>query len=194
MSRYTREQLKEALRKLPDDIREIILSVERSDAFHQIMEKNGLTVAQIAAVVDTMAPITFGLVLPKELPSELRRALPMLESAKIDALVADINTTMLAPIRLHVIETAHEAKAPLVSTAPTQAPMATQTPSPAVTPISRTLGADMTQIKMDGTFRLAPDSVTVKAPATPAIPKPLPTAPVRDGKYATVDPYREPTS
>lgn len=192
MPRYTKEQLRGAMQKLPQDIQDIIMSTERSEAFHTIMKKHELTVAQIAAVADTLAPITFGLVLPKELPSELRRALPMLESAKVDALVADINTLLLAPIRMHVIGAAHEVKAP---TAPLQAPAAVQTPPPA---IPRTLGADMTQVKMSGTFHLPPDSVTVKAPttavATPAIPKPLPTAPVRDGKYAAVDPYREPTN
>lgn len=194
MSRYTKQQLLDGLRKLPQDIQDIIMSEERSDAFHTIMKKNELTVAQIAAVADTLAPITFGLMLPKELPSELRRALPMLESSKVDAIVADINTMLLAPIRMHVMEAAHDAKAPSAPTAPIQAPAAVQTPPPAMASVSRTLGADMTQVKMDGTFRLAPDSVTVKAPVeTPAVPKPTPSAPVRDGKYAAVDPYREPT-
>lgn|GEM_PF-4964075 len=186
------------MQKLPQDIQDIIMSPERSDAFHTIMEKNELTVAQIATVADTLAPITFGLVLPKELPSELRRALPTLESAKIDALVVDINTLMLAPIRMQVMEAAHDAKAPIAPTAPIQAPAAVQTPPPTMSSISRTLGADMTQVKMDGAFRLPPDSITVKAPttpvATPPIPKPTPAAPVQDGKYAAVDPYREPTN
>ncbi len=196
MSRFTKQQLLDGLRKLPQDIQDIVMSPDQSEAFHTIMKKNELTVAQIAAVADTLAPITFGLMLPKELPSELRRALPMLESTKVDALVADINTMMLAPIRMHVMEAAHDAKTPLVApTAPTQAPAAVQTPPPAAASISRTLGADMTQVKMGGTFRLAPDSVTVKAPVeTPAVPKPTPSAPVRDGKYAAVDPYREPTN
>ncbi|MEN9405284.1 MAG: hypothetical protein RLY47_243 [Candidatus Parcubacteria bacterium] len=195
MSRFTKQQLLEGLHKLPQDIQDIVMSQEQSEAFHTIMKKHELTVAQIAAVADTLAPITFGLVLPKELPSELRRALPTLESAKIEALVADVNTLLLAPIRMHVMEAAHDAKTPLVApAAPTQAPAAVQTPPPAMASVSRTLGADMTQVKMDGTFRLAPDSVTVKAPVTPSVPKPTPSAPVRDGKYAAVDPYREPTN
>ena len=190
MSRFTKQQLLDGLRKLPQDIQDIVMSPDQSEAFHTIMKKHELTVAQIAAVADTLAPITFGLVLPKELPSELRRALPTLESAKIDALVADVNTLLLAPIRMQVMEAAHEAKAPIAPTAPIQAPAAVQTPPPAMASVSRTLGADMTQVKMDGTFRLPPDSITVKAPA---IPKPTPAAPVRDGKYAAADPYREPT-
>lgn len=187
------------MRKLPEDIQDIISSSERSDTFHTIMKKHELTVAQIATVADTLAPVTFGLMLPKDLPLELRRALPTLESTKVDAIVADINTMMLAPIRMHVMEAAHEAKTSLIApVAPIQSPAAVQTPPPAATSIPRTLGADLTQVKMGGTFRLPPDSVSIKAPVTPTatapVAKPTPTAPVQDGKYASADPYREPTN
>lgn len=191
MPNFTKQQLLDGLRKLPPDVQEIILSEERSDAFHTIMKKHELTVAQIAAVADALAPITFGLMLPKELPDELRRALPMLDSAKIDALVADINTTLLAPIRTRVMETTHDTKTSV--TTATQTPNPPQTiPSSPPTHVPRTLGADMTHAKMEGTFRIPPDSITVQAPATPLIPKPTPVAPVRNGQYASADPYREP--
>ncbi len=168
--------------KLPGAVREVVMSEQQSDVFHEIMQRHGLTVAEIAAVAEVVAPIVFGLILPKELPGELRRSLPTMPAQKISTLVDDINDTLLAPIRAHLLELAHQRKQMMAS--------------PGVL-ATRTLGGDIATAKLSGNVHLPPDTMKVKESAPVMMPsaQQRPPSPVQGRTYAAgADPYREPSN
>ncbi len=205
MSRFSKEQLTEAFRKLPEAVRKAVISTDRSDLFVEIMNRQGLTVEQIGIVADELAPVTVGLVLPQQFPANLRAGLPGLPQEKIDAVVRDVDTLLLQHIRANVLQTAHTGNTPAPQPTPTPVPPAQQSMPTATTPREQaeTLQKSapqapqqtITDARLSGTFRLPPDTVVVKTenpvttPSAPVIPKKI----TENGTYiAGQDPYKEP--
>lgn len=210
MDTETQNTINEQLEKLPIAIRNAIATVGLRERFLKITRGRGLRIDQAGSAEDEMMLVLIGLEHPDRFIDNLVKNVGLDRTTASDV-AADINNSIFKEIR-HLLIEMHEKdrlteemlQEPATQGGPsalTQAPSSIPTVNqqPPTQPLSttqnipRTLGSDMTQVKMDGTFRLAPDAVTVKAP-TPTIPKPTPVAPVRDGKYASADPYREPVN
>jgi hypothetical protein len=187
MSRFTKQQLLDALHALPQTLKDIVLSAERAEVFQSIMDRQGLTVAQMAVVANELAPVTYGLALPGELPGNLKRQLPELPQAKIDALIKDIDEHLLKDLRDKIVALAHENKtATGTSAAPDTQPTAAA-PHPLVT--------DIAQSKLAGNLHLPSDTIRMtESPAKmPEGAPQRPPSPVTENTYTKgTDPYREP--
>jgi hypothetical protein len=185
MTNFTRQQLFEALQKLPPSIREVVLSVDSADAFHKIMEQQNLTVEQIDIVANEVAPVTVGLVQPEELPLHLKRQLPGFPQEKLDKLVADINTVLLKEIRDKIVALAHAKKDQADATPSQVAPEATSS-----SPIPTVARTEIANMKLVEATHASPDIVKVAEPiASSTTSQSIVSERVYKGG---TDPYREP--
>lgn len=195
----TQNTINDQLEKLPDAVRSAIAGVGLRERFMKIVRDRGLRIDQAGSAEDEMMLVLIGLEHPDKFVDNLIKN-AHLERDVATNVAADINNDIFKGIRQLLVEMHEKDRLTdeMLQRPETQgaSPVPTQTPLSANIP--RTLGTDMTQAKMGGTFHLPPDTVAVKAPpsvATPIVlPKPSPAAPVKDGKYAAVDPYREPTN
>lgn len=174
------DDLKARYIALPNELKDTISSREAAEALYHIGTANGLRIDEMDMLSKQTGLVLLGVTHPNDFVARLRDALPMSRD-KVPAIAGAVSEQIFAPIHDMLIA-AHKKDAP---------PQAASEPT-AIKSVPRTLGADITQAKMSGTFRLPPDTITVKAPAP--TPKATPAAPVRDGKYASIDPYREPTN
>ncbi len=195
MDNDTQNTINEQLEKLPPAVQNAIAAVGLRERFLKITRDRGLRIDQAGSTEDEMMMVLIGLEHPDRFVDNLVKNAG-LDRTTASNVATDINNSIFKEIRHLLIEMHEKDRLTDELLQESVTPSAVQTPpTPVATSVPRTLGSDMTQVKMDGTFRLAPDAITVKAPApVVSIPKPTPTAPVRDGKYASVDPYREPTN
>lgn len=175
---FTREQFDDAYKKLPYEVRRVLGTEERSDAYRRIMKEFGLTVEEARLVSEEAAPVIYGLIVPNDFPKNLRNKLLNISQEKFDALVKEIDTVVFAPIRLAVIGAIHDSSRAQQANAPAQVSTPTQPQQQATTGVTHTLSSDIVQTKLEQSFRLPPSSTTIKE-AAPAPQKPA-------------DPYREP--
>lgn len=177
--KFTKQQFADAYKKLPYEVRQVLGTEGRSDAYRRIMDEFKLTVSEAAIVNEEAAPIIYGLVPPNDFPKNLRVRLLNFPQEKFDALVKRVDSDIFAPIRLAVIGAIHDSsRAQQQATTSTQTTPPTQSQQQTTAGVTHTLSSDIVQTKLEQSFRLPPSSTTIKE-GTPAPQKPA-------------DPYREP--
>ena len=104
---------KEALQKLPDDLRKIILSTETADKIQAIGQKYNLHIDQMGALDEEVHNVLFGVSSPSKLTEQIKNRLGIEQSAA-DKITYDLNEQIFLKIReslqaLHETNEATEA-------------------------------------------------------------------------------------
>lgn len=175
--------IQERAATLPRPVKEAFIRIDIKKRLWAIAQKNGLRVDQSGILETETLLVLLDLEKTSDFIENLVRGGVPREIAR--RIATEVNTEIFEAIRSDLVAATETSQ-----NTSTQSSSTIQPTPP--THVPRTLGADMTHAKMEGTFRIPPDSITVQAPATPLIPKPTPVAPVRNGQYASADPYREP--
>ncbi len=150
---YTKEQLLEKYKKLPQDVQDAIFSVDTSEIVREIGEKHKLMIDKIGELADETGLVMLGLTHPNQFISNLTERLEI-EHDIAKEIAEDINSKVFFPIRenlkkIHGLEIppaeevgppAGEAGAPAPTppvSKPTETPPAPPpiTPTPPVTPM-----------------------------------------------------------
>lgn len=181
---FTKQQLQEAYKKLPLDIRNVLGSEERSEAFQEIMQKFNLTVLEASKISEIAAPIICGLMLPQQFGGALRSAFPDLSEDKLKILAEEIDRALFVPIRkIFIQKTSAVPEVKPIGSVPLAV---LQQPTPTLVVPQQN---EIAKTKLEQSFRLPPQTATVSlnqsVPTQPAqAPKPI--------QHREVDPYREP--
>ncbi|MEI8337829.1 MAG: hypothetical protein WCF92_01630 [bacterium] len=98
MQKYTPEEYNKILDKLPQIIKETVLSSEATNILWEIGEKHKLQFDKIAIMHDLVMDTMMGIVTAKSLPDELAKELD-LSSSEIAPMVEEINEKIFKPVR-----------------------------------------------------------------------------------------------
>ncbi len=116
---------KEALQKLPDDLRKIILSTETADKIQAIGQKYNLHIDQMGALDEEVHNVLFGVSSPSKLTEQIKNRLGIEQSAA-DNITRDLNEQIFLKIResLQALPKTNEANeaASVVEPIPTPIP------------------------------------------------------------------------
>jgi hypothetical protein len=113
MSNYTKEQLLEKYKKLPQDVQDAIFSVDTSEIIREIGEKNKLMIDKIGELADETGLVMLGLTHPNQFISNLTERLEV-EHNIAKEIAEEINSKVFFPIRenlkkIHGLEKIEEA-------------------------------------------------------------------------------------
>lgn len=95
---YTKEQLKEAFKKLPSDLQDAIYSVDVSEKLEKIYKKHSLHIDQAGELGSEVGLVMMGLTKPNDFAENITRRLSVPEE-KARAVASDINSQIFMPIR-----------------------------------------------------------------------------------------------
>ncbi len=95
---YTKKQLWELYKKLPQEIRDMLFSLEASDNIYNICQKNNLSEEKVSEVSDYINQVLFGVLPPDDFQKVLEKELKL--KAEIAKKVAqEINRFIFYPVR-----------------------------------------------------------------------------------------------
>ncbi len=213
---YTKEQLSEAFKKLPQDIRNAIFSVDTATAIQEIGTKNQLMIDKVGELADETGLVMLGFTRPSTFISNLSDRLGI-EKEAAKEIAEEINSRIFFPVRenlkkIHGME--EEAKTSETSAnipkppenlpvSPASVPPAPKPkfgseikPSdlPAMPPPPAPAIPDAADIPKNGIFEAKTQEGVFVSPAVisekiepPKFPTPAPSAP----ETKKIDPYRE---
>lgn len=183
------EQLEKQYGALPEEIQEILSSVEIADEIQDLGDAYGLRVDQLNTVVQEATRVLLGMAHPNNLESNIQKALSVpLDKATLRSVVEEIDRDIFGPVRNSILQThrksSHEERSeetgnnlpPAAIITPQQTPANPQ-PAPSAQPLPQKIAhqpnpaPDIAKEKMESAFRLPQTQVG----------------------YKGVDPYREPT-
>ena len=95
---YTREQLKEIFKGLPEDLREAIVSFETVDAVNEIGDKYDLHIDQVGTLGDEVGRVMIGVSSFKDFTVRLKEKLNI-DSEKAQTIAHDVNVNIFLKIR-----------------------------------------------------------------------------------------------
>jgi len=127
----TREQKLEKYKKLPDDLRETIMSVNTSEKFYTVGQKHQLNIEQVEILSKQAGLVMLGFEHPSKFIGNIAKALNLPEE-KARAIAEDINTEIFRPVResLKKIHNISETPPPIMPSPPVPLP----TPLPTLPP------------------------------------------------------------
>ena len=172
--------IQEKTKALPQAVKDAIKSVDIESAFAEIIKTNNLRLDQ-AGVLETEILLTILGMEPTTAFIKNIKSRVHVDEDTATKIASDVNEKIFKAIRMEMAS---------LSTHSGETQMdADRTPSSSSQNVSRTFGADVTEAKLEGAFRLAPDSVVSDAPTKLTPPS------TERGKYpGGVDPYREPVA
>ncbi|MDP3769422.1 MAG: hypothetical protein U1A25_03180 [Candidatus Sungbacteria bacterium] len=182
MAIYTQQEIEDHYRRLPETLRDQLISVENAERIFESGKKFGLNIEQIGYLAEESGFVVLGLTHPKDFVRHLSEHLGV-DIEKSKAIAREINHQVFFPLR-EMLKNAHQFELtqeqiqepppplPTVSrsdirppTTPPPSPLATPTPIPTPTPLKP----------------IMPPSAPITPPLRPLMPPPTsrqPSAPV----------------
>lgn len=164
MSPYTPEEIEERFGRLPEALKEHMMSVENSERIFEVGKKFGLTIEQIGFLAEQTGFVVLGLTNPNNFVTKLKESLRV-DEEKAKTIAQAINHQVFFPLR-EILKTTHQfeltqeqiqtSPTPLSRTPPPIPPATIPTPSPNV-----------------------PSTPSTASIAKPSIPTPLSRPPVQ---------------
>jgi hypothetical protein len=195
---YAKEQILEAFKKLPEDVKEAMFSIDTVEIMRQIGEKHKLMIDKIGELADETGLVMLGLTHPSQFISHLTDRLEI-DKTIAKEIAEEINSKVFFPIRenlkkIHGVE-AGEAKEeipplpiPEVSAPPLTAGPEVFAPMPEIPPAEAPISALSVEPISEIPTPEAPKPEQTPA-TTPGFVAPIKAPPQEIKK---VDPYREP--
>ena len=100
---YTKEQLEAALKKLPDDVRQAVTSVDTAQALNEIGASFGLHIDQEAELESEISLYLMGLTMPKDFAPHLEERLEV-TSKKAQEIAAEANDKIFLKVRQSILK------------------------------------------------------------------------------------------
>lgn len=95
---YTREQLNEKIKNLPEDVKNAIFSINSAEIIKNVGEKHGLHIDKIGDLGAETGYVMYGITPPKDFVTSLAKKLSLPED-KARAIAQDVNEQIFRPIR-----------------------------------------------------------------------------------------------
>lgn len=130
MINYTEAQLNEQYTKLPEVMREAIVSVETADKIMAIGKTHNLHIDQIGSLAENVGLVMLGLLSTKEFNKQIENELKI-DHVMAENIAAEVNSQIFLPIR-DALRQLTEAKDQL----PTQADVLQEIENPPAAPIT----------------------------------------------------------
>lgn len=191
MDSETQKIITERTRALPPHVKEALVHVDIPKQLIEISRIHNLRTDQSGTLETEIALTILGLNPTNVFAENITRHVGVSKDIA-NAIASDVNERIFKAIRLDMAEQQKAAEEqittppPALATSPasSESLMATGATAAPSTPEN-----DIVKQKLEGSFRLAPDTVVVKQPTN----NPLPTTP-KDTYPKGADPYREPIS
>ena len=171
MTTYPQEEIDQHYKKLPETLRDQLMSVENAEHIFEVGKKFGLTIEQTGFLGEESGFVVLGLTHPKDFVRRLSERLGIdMEMTK--AIAQEVNHQIFFPLRemlraAHQFElTQEQIQQPPPSLPPVSEPMRRETPLRAVPPSPPTPAANLRQIP----------EIMAKKPVAPS-PQPVPSVP-----------------
>ncbi len=175
MSNYTQEQLREAYRKLPQDVQEAIFSVDTAEIIREIGEKHKLMIDKIGELADEIGLVMLGFTHPSQFISNLGDRLGV-DKVIAKEIAEEVNSKIFFPIRenLKKIHAMEEAQAPAPTPAEAESGVGVPT-SPLASvgkiPVQPETPAPLPEVPLPPQVPTpTPEEETAIPPATPIAP------------------------
>ncbi len=206
---YTNEQLREGFKKLPNDIRQVLLSEDFGLIIQVVGKDLGVTPEQALDIEDEVSLILMGISDPKDFIGNIQKKIGV-DEQKAHAIAERVNEEIFQPVK-ESLKIVHNIKDEVASTTPVMPPVAPKLPAASTVPpsfpqmiippkINLEISAkppappqppqsqNIFEQKLQGVFKMPKEETLVpQKPSSSPIP---PTPPRPSG----VDPYREPAA
>ncbi len=108
MTHYGKETLKTQYQKLPQALKEAIVSVEVADKMFELGKKYGLTIEKTGFLAEETGYVMLGLLKPSEFVGEIAKRLEI-DGDKAKKIAAEVNHQIFFPIR-EMLKSAHQVE------------------------------------------------------------------------------------
>jgi len=98
MAEYTKEQLRNLLIKLPEDIKEILMADETQDILLKVFEENNILDERATRISALIRNVLYGLLTPEGFKESLKKELG-LEDETIKKIFQEINRFVFFPVK-----------------------------------------------------------------------------------------------
>lgn len=98
MPEYTREQLRELYKKLPQEIRDMVSADETTDAIFRACEENKIVDKRVVQISDLVRNVLFGLLPPEEFQPSLEKEAG-LKKPTAKRITQEINRFVFFPVK-----------------------------------------------------------------------------------------------
>ncbi len=208
MSIYSQEEVEERFRRLPEPLKEQMMSAENSERIFEVGKKFGLTVEQIGFLAEESGYVVLGLTHPNDFVPRVKDHLRV-DEQKAKSIAQEINHQVFFPLR-EMLKNTHQFELTQdkiqQQSSPTPSVPRTQPPPPKFPPVSEdeapssTMSSvsHITSVPFPPTPLVPPQSstgsITSKppiAPSQPVItpnPPSVPQTPLRSGDISGVNP------